>query len=200
MDPTGEILKQLTRIADGANRPQNSQWLEWARTIASFVAGLLTAYLSSLLQGRVVEAREEVKMRRIVYMELARCFLDLDVMVRDHVKPNGDLILKGQRFSTFQNLCDFDGESYMQNNPPTFYQLKEGEILKWMYRWFHKLDGSFAEPHKFGLAEMKAPLGFFSDCFRKYPIVSRSLKKFPSCLRFSLHCGIDQALSPYVYG
>jgi hypothetical protein len=180
MDPNSEILKQLTRIADATSRQQNSQWLDWVRTIASFVAGLLTAYLSSLVQGRVSEIREESKLRRIVYTELARCFLDLDVVVHDQVKPNGDSILKGQRYSTFQNQCNYDGESYMKNNPAIFYRIKEGEILKWMYFWFHKLDGNLTTPPKFGLTEMKAPLGFFSDRYRENPIIKRNLKKFVS--------------------
>ena len=123
-------------------------------------------------------------MRRIVYTELARCFLDLDVVVRDNVEPNGDLILKGQRFSTLQNLCNFDGESYMKNNPAIFYQLKEGEILKAMYHWYHRLDGNLLAPPKFGLTEMKAPLSFFSDCFRNYPLIRRYLKKFVPSMDF----------------
>jgi hypothetical protein len=77
VDQNTEILRQLTRIADAATAPHSSTWVEWLKTIATFVAGLLTAYLSDMIRNRSSEKTDRHKMRRIVYYELAQCFLIL---------------------------------------------------------------------------------------------------------------------------
>jgi len=65
-DPNSEILRQLTRIADAATAPHTSPWIEWLRTIVSFIAGLLSAYVVDLLKNRSSDRNEQSKMRRIV--------------------------------------------------------------------------------------------------------------------------------------
>jgi hypothetical protein len=81
-DSTGELLKQLTRVADALSKKGPSPWIEWTKTITYCVAGLATAYFSQLLQGRLSDRREQNKMRRLVYSELAESFIQLDSMVR----------------------------------------------------------------------------------------------------------------------
>jgi hypothetical protein len=73
-DPSGDLIRQLTRIADALTRSQPSPWLEWTRNLFSFVAGTVTAFLSIEVQARLGDARERRKMRRIVYSELTNSF------------------------------------------------------------------------------------------------------------------------------
>lgn len=169
---TPEILRQLTRIADAANTPHASGWTEWFKTIISFVAGLFTAYLGDLMKNRSSDVNDQNKMRRIVYYELAQCFLILHSMV------GAETELKKQRYSVFKNLCSFDGEAYIKENPAIFYGLSEGQTLTQMYYWFHRVDGGgFTNPQTYGLSEMKAPLRFFSACYREQSILRKNFKK-----------------------
>lgn len=85
--------------------------------------------------------------------------------------------LRKMRFHVFKDLCPFDGEAYIKQNPAVFYGLPEGQILLQMYYWFHRVDGGGLEnPQIYGLAEMKAPLRFFSDRYRKSPILKKNFK------------------------
>lgn len=171
-DSNAETLRQLTRIADAVSAQHTSPWWEWLKTIASFVAGLLTAYLSDMIRSRSSERSDQSRMRRIVYSELAQCFLMLHSWVGD------EKTLKGQRYTVFKNLCDFDGEAYIRQNPAIFYGLPEGQVLTQMYYWFHRVDGGGLEnPRTYGLAEMRAPLRFFSDRYRNYRILRKNFKK-----------------------
>jgi len=171
-DPSAEILRQLTRIADAATASHTSSWAEWLKTVASFAAGLLSAYVTDLLRNRSSDRNEQGKMRRIVYYELAHCFIDLHQMI-----AATGTVATG-RFSVFKDLCPFDGERYMKDNPAVFYALPEGQILTWLYYWFHRVDGGGLEnPRIYGLVEMKAPLRFFSDCYRKYPSLRKNFKR-----------------------
>ena len=51
-DPCVEIIRQFARIADAANKPSPSPWIEPLKTIGTFCAGLVTAYLTQQLQAR----------------------------------------------------------------------------------------------------------------------------------------------------
>jgi len=154
-------------------------------------------------------------MRRIVYMELARNFRTVDAVVRPHVKDDGTLILTGNRWRMLKTFATYDGETYMKEHPPTFYQLKEGEVLTTIYYWFHRIDGNpkyadseilavqrksddgeagAADCPIYGLSEMKAPLGWFSDCYRQYPFLKKQLKKFVTAADFK---HIDSATALY---
>ena len=104
-----------------------------------------------------------------------------------------------------QNLCYVYRRSVHERTPPTFYQLEEGEVLSTIYYWFHKIDGNpeyanseiYADERRseereasvapcpiYGLVQMNAPLGWFSDCYRKHPILKKHLKKFVTAADF----------------
>ncbi len=188
-DTNSEMLRQLTRIADAANAPHSSPWTDWLKTIASFIAGLLTAYVADRMKNRSSDKNDQSKMRRIVYYELGHCFLDL------HGTICVETTLRKIRYTVFKDLCPFDGEAYMKEHPAIFYSLPEGQILTWLYYWFHRVDGGGLEnPRKYGLAEMKAPLRFFSDCYRKYPVLKRNFKKVLSPEAFVV---LDKAVGSY---
>lgn len=192
VDPNSELIKQLTRIAEAASAPHTSPWAEWLKTIGSFIAGLATAYISDLIRTRSSENSEQTKMRRIVYCELASCFLSLNSAV------GAETTLRGVRYKVFKDLCPFDGEAYMKNNPAVFYQLSEGQILTAMYYWFHRVDGGGIEnPRTYGLSEMKSPLGFFSDRYREYPIIKKNFKKILPKSDFAI---IDHTVKRYKHG
>ena len=167
-----------------------SPWLEWTKTITSFVAGLATAYVSQLLQGRLSDRREQSKMRRLVYSELAESFIQLDSMVRavSSAPPPGGPRARG--LSVLQNLFTFDGESYMKENRAIFYELPEGTILTWLYEWFHRLRAGESYP----LAIFKSPLGFFSETFKANPILRTYFKRFAGADKFRI---IEEAVQRY---
>jgi hypothetical protein len=177
-DPNADLLKQLTRIADAMNTKGASAWLDWAKNLTSFVAGIITAYLSLLLQSRLSDKREQTKMRRIVYAELAQCFVWVDSMVRASPTPKPG---KRVRYSVLKEICAYDGETYMKENRPVFYGLHEGVILSATYNWFHKLSAGGT----YGLSGMKAPLRFFSRELWKDPKIKRNFKRFASSADFS---------------
>jgi hypothetical protein len=183
-DPNSELLKQLTRIADAMSKTGISAWLDWIKTLAAFILGIITAYLSLLLQGRASDRREQSKMRRIVYSELAQCFVLLDSMVRN--TPPG----RGARYEMRQDLCAFDGESYMKENRVVFYELPEGAVLTWIYYQFHSVRAGGT----YGLVEMKGPLGFFSEKFKEYPALKSNFRRFAQAGDFRI---IQEAVKLY---
>jgi len=184
-----EILRQLTRIADAANASHTSGWTEWLKTIVSFIAGVFTAYLGDLIKNRSSDVNDQNKMRRIVYNELAQCFLLQYSMI------GAETELKRQRYRVIKNLCAFDGEAYMKENPAVFYGLPEGQTLTQMYYRFHRVDGGgLQSPSIYGLAEMKAPLRFFSKCYQGQSILRKNFKKI---LESCDYLAIDQAVKAY---
>ena len=185
-DPNGEMLKQVTRIADAVSRAGYSPWIDWIKTIASFIAGLGTAYLSLLLQGRSSDRREQAKMRRIVYSELAESFIQLDSMTREATEKR----LRGVNFRLMKDLFSFAGESYMKENPGVFYQLPEGPNLTWIYHWFHTLHAGETYP----LPILRSPLGFFSDSFKTNAALRKYFKQFAGADRFRI---IEEAVQHY---
>lgn len=82
-DPNTDLLNQLTRIANALSKPSPSPWIEWAKTLASFVAGIALTYIGIALQGSLGDRREQRKMRRIIYVELTNSFRYLFSMVSD---------------------------------------------------------------------------------------------------------------------
>jgi hypothetical protein len=171
-DPNAELLKQLTRVANALDKTGPSPWLEWVKTLASFILGVITAYVSLWLQGRSSDRREQNKMRRVVYSELIQAFLSLDNVIRAKALVTGGPV----RYQLFQDVCAFDGEAYMKANHAIFYGLPEGTDLTWMYNWLHKIPAGGV----YGLVEMRAPLGFFCERFRANRVVRNNVKRFAS--------------------
>ncbi len=133
-------------------------------------------------------------MRRIVYRELAKAFLDLDGLLAGQITAAGEPILHRLRITVFRNICAYDGEVYMKQNPAIFYQLEEGEILTWIYHWFHNVDAGSEGRTIYGLAQIRGPLSFFSDCYRKYPAIKKWLKEYVPASDFEY---IDGATKRY---
>jgi hypothetical protein len=185
-DPNDALIHELKRIADAVSKPAPSPWLDWLKTLASFIAGLAIAYFSQQFQSSTSDRREKRKMRRIVYFEISKNFMDLNSIVSPYWRKDGTPILKKMRYKILnQGFLTFEGELYMKENTAVFYQLEEGEILKWIYYWFHRLDiPKIDGSNKFGLAELRGPLSFFSDRFRDYPVFRRHLKKMISPTSF----------------
>lgn len=161
-DPNSDILRQLTRIADAASTPYASPWSDWLKTLVLFVAGICTAYLADSIRSRASDKKEQLKLRRIVYYELARCFLNLHMLVGS--SPMG----KKARFAVLKDMSPFDGEAYIKQNPAVYYSLPGSEILMSMYHSFRPVCKVGPDTSKrFGLVEMKSPLGYFSECYKK---------------------------------
>jgi hypothetical protein len=176
-DPNAELLKQLTRIADAMSKSGTPAWFDWVKTLGSFVLGLITAYITLLLQGRSSDKREQDRMRRIIYSELAQSFVLLDSMIRgSDLVPN-----KGKRYQLIQDICAFHGEAYMKENHAIFYGLEEGTDISWMYSWFHKIPSGGI----YGSVEMKAPLGFLCERFQQNPVIKKNFKRFASAADFN---------------
>jgi hypothetical protein len=185
IDPNDAVLHELKRIADAVSKPAPSSWLDWLKTLATFILGLATAFLSQQLQGWLGDDREQTKMRRVVYLELSRNFIDLDFMVAKNWNDDGTPILNGVRWKILNPFLTFDGERLMNEDKKLFYELKEGEVLKQIYYWFHHLDIPKADgTNKFGLSEMRGPLSFFSDRFRAYQTFRQHLKKLLPAVDF----------------
>src|SRR5258708_30199854 len=62
-DPNAELLRQLTRIANALDKTGPSPWADWSKAVASFILGIITAYVGLWLQGRSSDRREQHKMR-----------------------------------------------------------------------------------------------------------------------------------------
>ena len=178
IDANDAVLHELKRIADAVSKPAPNPWFDWLKTLATFILGLATAFLSQRLQGWLADDREQKKMRRVVYLEISRNFIYLDSMVAKNWNDDGTPILKKSRWDILNPFLTFDGERLMNEDKKLFYELKEGEVLKQIYYWFHYLDIPKSDgTNRFGLSEMRGPLSFFSDRFRAYPAVRRYLKK-----------------------
>lgn len=104
-DPNGELLKQLTRIADLLSKPAPSPWIDWIKTLAAFLIGIASGYVGLLLQARVSDKREQHKMRRIVYSEVAESFLLLHGMAAAAGNQG-----KAVRLQLHKEPCTFMGE------------------------------------------------------------------------------------------
>ena len=156
IDPNDAVLHELKRIADGVSKPAPNAWLDSLKTLATFILGLATAFLSQRLQAWLADDREQTKIRRVVYLELSRNFIELDFMVAKNWNEDGTPVLNGVRWNILNQFLNFDGERLMNEDKKLFYELKEGEVLKQIYYWFHHLDVPKADgTNKFGLSEMR---------------------------------------------
>ena len=182
-DPNGELLNLLTRIADAMNT-KGAWWLDWIKTLASFILGMIATFLGLWLQGRSSDRREQGKMRRVVYSELAQCFVLLDSMVRN-APPR-----RGVRYEMMKDLCAFDGEAYIKEKPAVFYELPEGIVLTWIYHHFHSVSAGGT----YGLVEMKGSLGFFSEKFQENPTLRNNFRRFAQAADFRT---IEKAVKLY---
>ena len=187
-DGNSEMLAQLKRIADSLGAPHDSPWTEWLKTLTSFIAGICTAYIADWLRNRSTENKEQFRLRRIVYNELVGCFLQVHSMVSQ--------VRSGRtRFNVLQSISPFDGEVYMKQNPAVFYGLPEAQTLSVLYCKFRDVCRVERDkPRKFGMVEMKSPLGYFSDCYRSNRIFRKNLKKILTSTDFS---ALDDAVKHY---
>jgi hypothetical protein len=181
-DPNAEILKQLTRIADALGKPGPSPWVEWVRTLSSFVAGVFLTMLSIRLQAMSHDTSEHKRMRRIIYRELAGATLELFGIVRGfsgkktEVKPED--IKKGYKDPPLLRIVNppwtFEGEDYMRQNKSVAYELPEMVFLKRMYFELH----TFAAGTKHPIGAFKSVLRKISKEFETNSIVRKGFKRF----------------------
>ena len=178
-DPSGEVLKQLTRIADAVNKALPSPWLDWAKTIVAFLLGLATAYITQLIQGRFRDRKEKGKMRRIVYSELAQSFLYMHQMAIEAASSGNS---QTPDLRLLQAPCTFEGETYLKQNSNVFYQLPEGMTLTWLYSHFHTVQAGST----YALPLFQSPLRFFSQSFKTERILRKYFRQFAGREKFRL--------------
>ena len=181
-DPNAEILKQLTRIADTLSKPGPSPWVEWVRTLASFVAGVFLTMLSISLQAVSHDTSEHKKMRRIIYRELADATLHLYKTVAlftgrtTEVRPED--IKRGFKdpptFRIVNPPWTFEGEEYMRENKSVAYELPEMMFLKRMYFELHNFEAGTTH----AIGEFKSVLKKISNEFKANSVVRKGFKRF----------------------
>jgi hypothetical protein len=180
-DPNTDLVKQLARIADELSKPGSSPWTEWAKTIASFVAGMALTYFSIALQGRVGDKREQSKMRRIIYTELANSFLYLFEMasgLRATKKSPGRPNSAGEIHPPMVRLINppftFEGEDYMRQHHSVAYELSEMAALKRMYVELSRLSPG----NSVSLGDLEIPLVHFGMAFKSDAAIRNNFRKF----------------------
>lgn len=181
-DPNGDLVRQLTRIADALSKPGPSPWLEWARNLFSFIAGILTAFLSIEAQARLGDSRERRKMRRIVYVELTHSFrwvyemlVNLDsVSERRPRSPNskGEIHPPSIRFAN--PSLTFDGREYMRQHSSVCYELAERQELSRMYEELSRL----APGKSATIGDLQVLLVHFGEMYTKHKVVRDNFRKF----------------------
>jgi hypothetical protein len=182
-DPTSDLVKQLTRIADALSRPSQSPWTEWAKALASFVAGIVLTYLSIALQARAGDKREQSKMRRIIYAELTRSFLGLYDMAsgaraakRPAGRPNsaGEIEFHPPTMRLINPPFTFEGQDYMRQHSSVSYELPEMVPLKRMYD-----DLGLLLPGKtVAIGDLEIPLVHFGKTFKKDAVIRENFRAF----------------------
>jgi hypothetical protein len=181
VDPNTDLLNQLTRIADALSKPGPSPWTEWAKTLASFVAGIVLTYLSITLQGRLGDMREQRKMRRIIYVELTHSFLclfDFASGLRETKKPVRSPNSAGEIHPPSVRMVNppftFEGEDYMREQRSVSYELSEMVALKRMYD-----DLRLMSPGQtVTLGELEGTLMNFGKAFRGDEVIRNNFRKF----------------------
>jgi hypothetical protein len=184
-----ELVTQLSRIADALSTPKQSPWLEWIKNIASFVSGLLTAYLGLILQGWFADRKEQTKMRRIVYSELAQSYLTIYSIVDSTTGSNAPR----KEMHVMKEMFTFDGEAYMKENRAVFYQLRESRLLTALYSRLHCIRVG----ENYNLLLLRSDLGFLSDALKESPTL---LKYFRQFVGPSGHSLIDRVMQNYKWG
>ena len=181
VDPNADLLNQLTRIADALSKATPSPWTEWAKTLASFVAGIALTYFSIALQGRLGDRREQRKMRRIIYVELTNSFLYLyELASSTHTmkgsprKPNSAGEIHPPMVRLINPPFTFEGEDYMRQHNSVSYELSEMATLKRMYVELSRLS-----PGKtVTLGELEMPLVHFGMAFKSYAVIRNNFRRF----------------------
>jgi hypothetical protein len=180
-DPNADLLNQLTRIADALSKPSPSPWIEWAKTLASFVAGIALTFIGIALQGKLGDMREQRKMRRIIYVELTHSFLclfDLASGLRAETKsarvPNSEGKIHPPSVQMVNPPFTFEGEDYMREHRSVSYELSEMVALKRMYD-----DLRLMSPGQtVMLGELEGTLMNFGKAFRSDEVIRNNFRKF----------------------
>jgi hypothetical protein len=173
-DSSAELLQQLTRIADALSKPA-SPWTEWARVFASFAGGVLITYLGIFLQGFVGDRREQTKMRRIIYRELADAIIWMHDMMDilsegdnpESSKPDSSFWIDDPSFAVH-------GDEYMSQHQNVAYELREMGFVKQIYSRLR----TFGPGKIVHLAQVKGLLIRMSKAFRHDPFLRRNFKRF----------------------
>jgi len=181
-DPNVDILRQLTRIADELSKPGPSPWIEWVRTLASFVAGVFLTMLSIRLQAMSHDTAEHTKMRRIIYQELAYATLSIYDMVTEFPAGKREVrpldLKRGYKdpplFQIVNPAWTFEGEEYMRQNKSVAYELPEMMFLKRMYIELHFLEAGTTHP----IGEFKSILKKISNEIKTNRTVRKGFKRF----------------------
>jgi hypothetical protein len=180
-DPNADLVNQLARIADALSKPSSSPWIEWAKTLASFVAGMALTYFSIALQGRVGDKREQRKMRRIIYTELTNSFLYLFEFasgLRGRKKSPRTPNSAGEIHPPMADLLNlpftFEGEDYIRQHHSVAYELSEMPALKRMYGDLSRLSPGTTVT----LGELEAPLVRFGLAFKSDAVIRNNFRKF----------------------
>jgi hypothetical protein len=177
-DPNSELLKQLARIADALSKTSPSPWIEWARTLASFVVGMAVSYFSIMFQNTTGDRHEQRRMRQIVYRELTESILQLCSFVdnmsgmKPRVSSSGSI--RQPSFQIMNPPFTFEGAEYMRQNHDVSYGLPEMIMLKRMYEDYRR----FSPGKSVSIGEFKAPLVRFGQAFSKHPIIRKNFKRF----------------------
>jgi len=182
IDPNAEVLRQLTRIADALSKSGPSPWVEWARTLASFVAGIALAIFSISFQALAGGKREQRKMRRIVYRELADAAIYIYEIVTNFpqrkTEPGPEDIKRGFKDPPSMRILNppwtFEGEDYMGENRSVAYELPEMMFLKRMYLELHR----FGPGNTVSIGEFKSVLRKISKEIKTVPHVRKNFRKF----------------------
>jgi len=180
VDPNADLLKRLTRIADALSKPGPSPWTEWAKTLASFVAGIALTYFSIVLQGRFGDIREQRKMRRVIYVELTTSFIYLSEMAsgsRSMKKlpssPNSAVEIHPP-MRLVNPPFTFEGEEYMGQHHSVSYELSEMATLKRMYDYLSRLS-----PGKtVTIGDLESPLRYFGRVFKNDAVIRNNFREF----------------------
>lgn len=188
-DPNGDLVQQLTRIADSLSKARPSPWLEWATTLSSFVAGIGTAFLSIELQARLGDARERRKMRRIVYVELTNSyhslyemFVNVDSLHARPWKPNSKGEIHPPGVQLINPGFTFDGQKYMRDNGSVCYELPEREELMRMYEDL----GRLAPGSEASIGDLQVPLVHFGVMYKRSKVIQDNFRRFSGESRKSI--------------
>lgn len=186
LDPSNaDLLGQLKRIADALSRAAPSPWTEWAKTLASFIAGVALTYIGIFLQDRIGDRREQQKMRRVVYGELSHSIFWLYDIVSQMPAPksaseplSGKALEKGYRDPPSLEMVNpsltFEGEEYMRDHHSVAYELSEMAFLKRTYLELH----NFSPGAIISVGDFKSLLIKISKEFKGDPMVRKSFRRF----------------------
>jgi hypothetical protein len=128
-----DYTKQLDEIVRVLNRPGTSQWV-----IALFSAllGLIAGLIGQTLQTFLADVYRCFKMRRVLYIDLADMFLNVDSIITADIIADGLERSKWQEDQLRQHLL-FRGEKYCLDTQEIYMQLSERPAAEILYQRFH---------------------------------------------------------------